>query len=164
MLNGGLVDYVLGAEPAPGVFVIGYNEDPLQQQYMNYYKMGNGPFYCFYTPYHLCHTEAPLTAARAVLFHDAAITPLGPPVCDVVTAAKRDLNAGEVLDGIGGFTCYGVLENYEVSRAEKLLPMGLAEGCTLTRGISKDKAITYDDIELPAGRLCDKLREEQNLR
>lgn len=164
MLNGGLVDYILGAEPAPGVFVIGYNEDPPQQQYMNYYKMGDGPFYCFYTPYHLCHTEVPLTVARAVLFHDAAIAPLGAPVCDVITSAKRDLKAGEVLDGIGGFSCYGMLENYEISRAENLLPMGLTEGCRLKRGISKDKAITYDDIELPAGRLCDKLRAEQDAR
>ena len=163
MLNGGLVDYILGAEPAPGVFVIGYNEDPLQQQYMNYYKMGNGPFYCFYTPYHLCHTEVPLTVARAVLFHDAAATPLAGPVCDVITTAKRDLKVGEVLDGIGGFTCYGVLENFEVSKAEKFLPMGLSEGCRLKRDIYKDHVITKNDVELPKARLCDKLREDQDL-
>jgi predicted homoserine dehydrogenase-like protein len=164
MLDGGLVDYILGAEPGPGVFVIAYNNHPIQQQYLNYYKMGQGPLYTFYTPYHLCHMETPLTVARAVLFGDPAITPEAGPVCDVITVAKRDLEAGEKLDGIGGFTCYGVLDNYDVSRKGNLLPMGLSEGCKLQTNISIDQAITYDDVELPAGRLCDKLRAEQDLR
>jgi len=162
MLNGGLVDYVLGAEPGPGVFVIGYNEDPIKQQYAHYFKMGDGPFYMFYVPYHLPHLEAPITVARAVLFGDAAVAPLGAPVCEVLTMAKRDLKAGETLDGIGGFTCYGVLENASVSRANHLLPMGLSEGCRVARDIPKDRPLSYDDVELPPGRLCDELREEQN--
>ena len=162
MLNGGLVDYILGAEPAPGIFILGYNENPIQQQYMNYYKMGDGPIYVFYTPYHICHFETPITVARAVLFKDAAAAPIGKPVCDVITAAKRDLKAGEMLDGIGGFTCYGMIENIDVSLAEDLLPMGLSEGCHLRRNIPKDHAITYADVELPPGRLADKLRAEQN--
>jgi predicted homoserine dehydrogenase-like protein len=161
LLNGGLVDYIVGAQPASGVFVLGYNEHPLQQRYLKYYKMGDGPFYVFYTPYHLCHLEVPLTVARAVLFQDAALTPLAGPVCDVITAAKRDLKAGEMLDGIGGFTSYGLLENSEVCRTENLLPMGLSEGCRLRRDIPKDQVVTYDDVELPEGRLCDKLRAEQ---
>lgn len=162
LLDTGLVDYILGAEPAPGVFVIGYNENPIQQRYLDYYKMGNGPLYVFYTPYHLCHFETPLTVARAVLFRDAAATPLAGPVCDVITIAKRDLKAGEVLDGIGGFTCYGVAENSDVCRAQKLLPMGLSEGCRLKRDIPKDQVLTYEDVDLPAERLCDRLRGEQN--
>lgn len=162
LLNGGLVDYILGAEPAPGVFVLGYNEHPIQQQYLNYYKMGDGPLYVFYTPYHLCHFEAPLTVARAAIFRDATVTPMAGPVCDVITVAKRDLKAGEVLDGIGGFTCYGMIENSEVCRAEHLLPIGLSEGCCLVRDIPTDQAITYTDVELPAGRLADKLRAEQD--
>jgi predicted homoserine dehydrogenase-like protein len=161
MMEGGLVDYVLGAEPASGVFVLGYNEDPIQRQYMNYYKMGDGPVYCFYTPYHLCHTESPLTVARAVLFHDATIAPLGPPVCDVITAAKRNLESGGVLDGIGGFDSYGMLENSDVCREYNFLPMGLSEGCRLKRNISKDQIITHNDVELPENRLCDKLWAEQ---
>lgn len=162
MLNGGLVDYILGAEPGPGVFIIGYDEHPFRKPYMNYFKMGDGPFYTFYTPYHLPHLEAPLTAARTVLFHDAAVTPLGKPVCDVITVAKRDLKAGEILDGIGGYTCFGMLENSRICQSEKLLPMGLSEKCRLTRNIFKDQVITYDDVELPEGRLCDKLRTQQN--
>ena len=161
MLDHGLVDYILGAEPAPGVFIIGYNENPIQQQYLNYYKMGDGPFYVFYTPYHLCHLEAPLTAARAVLFKDAAITPLGRPVCDVVAVAKRDLISGEKLDGIGGYMCYGVAENSDICENDKLLPMGLVEGCRLMKDVKKDQALTYRDVRLPKDRLIDALRVEQ---
>lgn len=162
MLGGGLVDYTLGAEPAPGVFVIGYNESPLQRQYMNYYKMGDGPFYVFYTPYHLCHVEAPLTVARVVLFGDVAATPLGAPVCDVIAVAKRNLKAGEIIDGLGGFCCYGMLENVDATAAENLLPQGLAEGCRVKQDIPIDQALTYADVELSAGRQCDRLRAEQD--
>ena len=162
MLDGGLVDYILGAEPGPGVFVLGYNEHPIKQYYMKYFKMGEGPLYVFYTPYHLPHLEMPLTVARAVLFRDAAVAPLGGPACDVITVAKRDLQAGEELDGIGGFTCYGMIENSDVCQAQNLLPMGLAEGCRLKKAVPRDQAITYHDVEVPEGRLCDKLRAEQN--
>jgi predicted homoserine dehydrogenase-like protein len=162
MLETGLVDYILGAEPAPGIFVLGYNEDPIQRQYLNYYKMGEGPLYVFYTPYHLCHLEVPLTVARAVLFEDAAIAPIAAPVCDVAAVAKRDLKKGEILDGPGGFAAYGVIENSEVFRADNLLPMGLSAGCRVRRDVEKDHAITYEDIAVPKDRLCDRLREEQN--
>jgi predicted homoserine dehydrogenase-like protein len=161
LLNGGLVDYVLGAEPGPGVFVLGYNEEPVKQQYMSYFKMGDGPLYVFYVPYHLPHLEVPLTVARAVLFGDAAVAPLGGPVCDVITMAKKEMRAGEVLDGIGGFTSYGMLENSPAARAEGLLPMGLSEGCRLKRDVARDQALTFDDVELPQSRLCDRLWREQ---
>jgi predicted homoserine dehydrogenase-like protein len=158
----GLVDFVLGAEPGSGAFVVGYDDDAVKKKYMSYFKMGDGPLYVFYTPFHLPHLEVPITVARAVLFGDAAVAPLGAPVCDVISMAKRDLHAGEALDGIGGFTCYGMIENSEVSLAEKCLPMGVSEGCRLTRDVVRDQAITYADVELPAGRLCDALRAEQN--
>src|SRR5207244_3342129 len=103
----------------------------------------------------------PLTAARAVLFHDAAVRPRGAPVCEVVTVAKRDLRAGERLDGIGGFTTYGAIDNSNVARAERLLPMGLSEDCVLLRDVARDEAIAFHDIELPANRLADDLFSEQ---
>ncbi len=161
LLDGGLVDYVLGAEPGGGVFILGYVDDPIQQEYLKYYKMGDGPLYVFYTPYHICHFEVPLTVARAVLFGDAAVTPLGGPVVDVVTTAKCDLKKGEQLDRIGGFACYGVTENSDICVKERLLPMGLSEGCTMVKDVPKDQVIRYSDVELPVGRLCDKLRAEQ---
>lgn len=162
LLNGGLVDYILGAEPGPGVFVLGYNDHPTVQLTLKTLKMGDGPLYVFYVPYHLPHLEAHLTMARAVLFNDATIAPIAGPVCDVITIAKRNLEAGETLDGIGGFTCYGDIENYSISRAENLLPMGLSEGCYLKRDIPINQAISYNDVRLPEGRLCDKLRAEQD--
>jgi len=160
--EGGLVDYVLGAEPHTGAFVVGFNDHPIKRQYMNYFKMGDGPLYVFYTPYHLPHVQIATTVARAVLFQDATVAPLGKPVCDVITIAKRDLKKGEPLDGIGGFTCYGMIDNHEVCRKERLLPMGLSDGCLLKANVRRDQAIAYSEIEVPEGRLCDKLWGEQN--
>ncbi len=129
---------------------------------MKYYKMGDGPLYVFYTPYHLASFEVPITAARAVLFNDAAVAPIGGPVCDVITVAKRDLKVGEVLDGIGGFTAYGMIDNTVTCQKENLLLMGLSEGCRLKRDISRDRPITYADVKMPETRLIDKLRAEQD--
>lgn len=157
-----IVDYVLGAQPGTGAFVVGYDEHPVKAQYMRYFKMGEGPLYVFYQPWHLPHLEVPTTIARAVLFHDPAVTPLSGPRCDVVTLAKRDLRAGDVLDGVGGFTSYGVIEAYAVSRAEDLLPIGLSHGCRLRHDIPKDAALRYGDVDVPRGGLVDKLRSEQD--
>lgn len=162
LLTGGYVDYVIGAEPGSGVFVVGYTDDPIAREYIRNFKLGEGPFYVFYVPWHLPHAEAPLTAVRAALFEDSAVTPLGAPMCDVLTVAKRDLAKGAMLDGSGGFTCYGVIENADVSRRERFLPMGLSEGCELLVEIAVDRPIRYDDVRLPSGRLADRLRTEQD--
>lgn len=162
LAGNGIVDYVVGvAEPAGGVFVLATQDNPIQHHYLNYYKMGEGPLYCFYTPYHLCHFEVPLTIARAVLFGDAALTPIGKPYVEVVAAAKKDLGEGEIIDGIGHYMTYGLCENADVQAAENLLPIGIAEGCRLKRDVPKDQVLTYDDVVLPEGRLVDKLRQEQ---
>ena len=159
----GSIDYLLGAEPGPGVFVIGYNENPILQQYANYLKMGDGPYYMFYVPYHLPHLETPITVARAALFQDAATAPLGAPVVEVLACAKTDLSSGTVLDGIGGYHAYGVAENASVFHAENCVPMSLLEGCTLLRDVTKDDVITADLVKFPADRVADQLRLEQNL-
>ena len=109
--------------------MVAYNDHPVKRQYMDYFKMGEGPFYVFYTPYHLPHLQIITTVARAVLFHDPTVSPQGAATCDVLTVAKRDLKAGEVLDGIGGFTCYGTIDNSDDVRAQNLLPMGLSQDC-----------------------------------
>lgn len=160
----GIVDYVVGAVPSPGVFVLGTQGNATQQHYLDCYKLGAGPLYCFYTPYHLCHFEVPFSIARAVLFHDAAIAPLAGPCVDVIATAKIDLRSGQVLDGIGGYMTYGVCENSNTVFEQNLLPIGLAEGCRLRRDVAKDHVLVLDDVELPEGRLCDKLRAEQNRR
>lgn len=162
MQGAGIVDYVVGAMPNPGIFVLGTIEDRVERHYLELYKLGPGPLYCFYWPYHLCHFEVPTTVARAAIFRDTAIAPLGEPCVDVVATAKVDLAAGAILDGIGHYMTYGLAENADVTRRERLLPMGLAEGCRLKRDVPKDQVLTYDDVELPAGRLCDRLRAEQD--
>jgi len=162
LLDGGMVDYLVGAAPGNGAYVIGYSEDPVKAAYLKYLKMGDGPLYVFYTPFHLPQLEIPLTVARAVLFGDATVAPLGGPICDAVAVAKRDLKAGGILDGLGGFTCYTLIENYDISLKENLLPIGLSEGCRLKRDVVKDRVVTYEDVELPKTRMRDSLRKEQN--
>jgi predicted homoserine dehydrogenase-like protein len=159
---GGIVDYVVGAKPSPGVYVFAEASDNMQKHYLNYGKLGEGPLYSFYVPYHLTIFEVPLSVARVALFNDVVIAPIGGPVVDVVTTAKIDLKAGETLDGLGWYMTYGLCENYDVVRAQNLLPMGSAEGCRLKRDVSKDQVLTYDDVELPTGTLTHKLRAEQD--
>lgn len=158
----GIVDYVVGAYPAPGVFILGTTDNLLQKHYLNYCKLGEGPLYLFYTPYHLCSFEPPISVARAVLFNDAAIAPLGGPMVDVVTTAKVDLKTGDVLDGLGCYKTYGLCEKYPTARKDNLLPIGVAIDCVLKRDIPKDSVLTYNDVILPEGRLVDKLRAEQD--
>jgi len=158
---GGVVDYVVGAHPAPGVFVLATHDDPAMQHMLDLYKLGGGPLYSFYSPYHLCHFEVPFSIARVVLFGDAVLQAQRPSV-DVVAFAKRELKAGERLDAIGGYMTYGQCENHAVVRAENLLPQGLAADCRLVRNVPRDAAITYQDVVVPDGRCCDELRAEQD--
>jgi predicted homoserine dehydrogenase-like protein len=158
---GGIVDYVVGAQPGPGVFCLAEHTDPRQRHYLNLYKLGEGPLYSFYTPYHLCHFEAPNTIARIVLFGDAAGQPLSGPVVEVCAVAKRNLHAGEVLDGYGHYMTYGEAVNAGEMRNGRYLPEGLVEGCRLSRDLRRDAVITYDDVVLPSGRLADRLYDEQ---
>lgn len=159
---GGVVDYVVGAKPGPGVYVMAEHDDPKQRHYLELYKLGTGPLYSFYTPYHLCHFEVPTTVARVALLGDPAIRPVGAPQVDVVTLAKTDLAAGTTLDRLGGYHYYGEAERADVTHSDRLLPVGLAEDCVLVRDLPKDTVITYDDVTVPDGRLVDRLRAEQD--
>lgn len=160
--SNGIVDFLVGAEPSNGAFVLAHTEDSMRKEYLNYLKMGDGPYYTFYTPFHLPQLEIPLTVARAVLFGDATVAPCGAPMCDSIAIAKKDLRPGDILDGLGGFAAYALIDNYATSVAEGCLPIGVAEGCTVTTTIRKDQPIGYRDVVVPDGRLIDKLRNEQN--
>lgn len=157
----GIVDYVVGADPAPGVFILGTCDDPRQKHYLNLYKLGEGPFYCFYVPFHLCHFEVPNSIARAVIFNDATIAPLGKPLVEVITAAKKDLKKGEVLDGLGEYMTYGLCENSAIARKENLLPIGLAQGAVIKKNIKKDEVVTFDDVIIDKNKLSYKLWMKQ---
>jgi predicted homoserine dehydrogenase-like protein len=160
---GGIIDYTVGP-PLVKVFCLAEHPDPKQRHYLNLYKMGEGPLYPFWIPYHLVHFEAPNAIARVVLFGDEIAPPLGGPVVEVCAVAKRDLRAGEVLDEYGMYTTYGEAVNAEEMSAARYLPEGLVEGCRMRRAVRKDEVLTYDDVELPAGRIADQLRAEQYRR
>jgi predicted homoserine dehydrogenase-like protein len=159
---GGAVDYVVYANPNPGIYCLGAHDDPKQQHYLELYKLGKGPLYSFYTPYHLCHFEVPITAARAALMGDPTVRALPTRHVEAVTTAKIDLKAGTMLDRLGGYHYYGEAEKAHIAREERLLPIGAAEGCELIRDLPMDAALTYDDVRLPPGRLVDALLEAQS--
>jgi predicted homoserine dehydrogenase-like protein len=101
-----------------------------------------------YSCYHLVAIQAPITIAKAAIDHRAVITPKGPKrSADVVTMAKKDLEAGEIIDEIGGLCVAGRIEVASVTRAEKLLPFALAAGVKVKRPIPKGGFLTYDDVE-----------------
>ncbi len=141
---GPFVDYVLGAQPDGGVFAIGRCDHPYQRGMMSYYKMGAGPFYLFYRPYHLCHVEAMAGIAEAFLDGRSLLEPSHGFRTNVYAYAKRPLACGETLDGIGGYACYGLIEN--CGEQHPGLPICLAEGVTLTRAVAKDAPILLEDV------------------
>jgi predicted homoserine dehydrogenase-like protein len=157
---GGIVDYTVGPAGVK-IFVLAEHNDPKQRHYLELYKMGPGPLYPFWVPYHLVHFETPNAIARVVLFGDNLAPPLDGPVVEVCAVAKRDLAAGEILDEYGNYMTYGEACNADEMSDGRYLPEGLVEGCRLKRAIAKDAVLTYDDVELPAGRLADTLRAEQ---
>ena len=157
---GGIIDYVVGT-PLTKVYCLAEHPDPKQRHYLNLYKMGEGPLYSFFIPYHLVHFEVPNAIARVVLFRDNVAKPLGGPVVEICAVAKRDLRAGEELDDYGMYMTYGEAVNTAEMSAQRYLPEGLVQGCTLLRDIAKDEVIRYEDVRLPPGRLADQLRAEQ---
>jgi predicted homoserine dehydrogenase-like protein len=99
-----------------------------------------------------------------VIHRDPTVAPIAGPVCEVVTVAKRDLKAGERLDGIGGFCSYGLIDNVSGARAMSALPIGLSEGRLLRRDVAKDQVLSFDDVDAIPGGLVEKLWQEQNAR
>jgi len=164
MLNGGIVDYSVGAAPHTGGFVVVHEENPYKRTQLAYYKLGDGPFYVFYTPFHLPHIQLPSTIARAVIHADPTVAPLAGPSCEVVTMAKRHLKAGERLDGVGGYCAYGLIENHAAARASNALPIAMSDDCVLLRDVGKDEVVTFNDVKMPPTRLRDELWSEQRKR
>jgi len=164
MLETGLVDFALGAAPHTGAFAVVFEDSPLKKVQLAYYKLGDGPFYVFYTPFHLPHLQIASTIGRAFIDRDATVAPLAGPVCEVVTVAKRDLKAGERLDGVGGFCTYGLIDNTSSARTMGALPIALSEGCVLRRDIAKDDVVCFGDVDGIAEGIVWKLWQEQSAR
>lgn len=160
---GGIVDYVVGPKPAPGVFIYATTEDPNSVKFLRYGKLGDGPLYSFYVPYHLLFFDIASSICRLTDFNDPVIVPMGGPVVDVITAAKVNLEKGDLIDGIGGFKTYGLCENHDIVKAERLLPMAMAMGCRVKRSIGIDQVLTYDDVEFDESGFLGKISQEQRV-
>ncbi|NMB11060.1 MAG: NAD(P)-dependent oxidoreductase [Firmicutes bacterium] len=157
----GVVDYAIG-DINPGVFVIVTTKHPRLISSLVQRDMGNGPNYLLFRPYHLCSIETPLTAAQAVIYGEATMQPFSYLTSECITVAKRNLKAGETLDGIGGYCYRGSIELAGVARQSNMLPLGLAKGAVLLEDIPKDGIITYDAVELNENSILLQLRRLQD--
>ena len=159
----GAVDYAIG-NVAPGVFIIITTSQPKISEDLRYLKIsGHGDYWSLYRPYHLANLETPISIARAVLYGDTTLATERAPVCETIAVAKRDLQAGERIDGLGGFTVYGLIERADVARADNLIPLGLIPGAALKRDVTVGQALTYDDVELNEQQTIVQLRRLQDL-
>ena len=158
----GRVDYSVGADVAPGVFVIAEMSHPRVWERMEDLKLGKGPYFTFIRPYHLTSLEVPLTCARAVLYGKADMVPLDRPVAEVCAVAKRDLQAGERLDAIGEYCYRAWIMRAEEARAARAIPCGLLTDGTVSAPIRKGELITYDNAAPPQGSRIAELRARQD--
>src|SRR5487761_2237070 len=156
----GVVDYCMG-DVAPGVFVIVRSDAPYINHEMSYLAMGPGPYFALYRPFHLASIEAPLSVARAVLDRDASL--FAPSLmAEVCTMAKKDLNPGDKIDGIGGYTVRGYADIAKDARRDNLVPIGLIEGALVQKSIKVGDLISYDQVELNESSLIVQLRRKQD--
>lgn len=162
--RGGVVDFVVGAQPGPGVYCLGEATDSQQERFLELFKLGSGPLYSLYVPYHMCHLEIPRTVASVAGFGVGLGSAMTGPRVEVCTVAKSDLSAGLELDGVGGFHLYGRMMDVVEFRSGGYVPMGIAAGSRLLRDVPLDHVLRYDDIAVPAGRVIDDLRRLQDTR
>jgi predicted homoserine dehydrogenase-like protein len=156
----GKVDYGLGI--APGVFVIFTTEHPKLVRDLQYLSMGKGPYWALYRPYHLTSLETPISIARAAIYGDTTLATDRAPSAETVAVAKRKVEAGETIDGLGGHCVYGLIETAEEARKQNMLPLGLAPGAVLKKDVEIGSPITYDDVDLDESLMIVHLRKLQD--
>ena len=148
---------------APGVFIIATSDKEDVRDLMKFLGFGDGPNYLMYRPYHLTSLEAPITIYNAVVENEPTIAPIQGQVADTITIAKRDIKAGESLDGIGSEKVYGKLTSHTRSMNEDLLPIGLITPKTVaTCDIPKDTLIEMNMVEIDERATITRLRRRQN--
>ncbi|TBW41230.1 homoserine dehydrogenase [Siculibacillus lacustris] len=158
----GVVDYTIGRGVAPGVFVVAELSHPRLMERLGDLKLGAGPYYTFYRPYHLTSLEVPLSAARAVLHGTTDMRALARPSAEVCAVAKRDLAAGERLDAIGEYTYRAFTLEYDAARAAGCLPIGLIEGGVTLAPIKRGELLTVLNAAPPSGSKIVELRRRQD--
>jgi predicted homoserine dehydrogenase-like protein len=156
----GVVDYCTG-DVAPGVFVVARTDEPYVLEEMHYLKMGKGPYYSFYRPYHLASVEAPLSVMELVIDRKATLV-AEHWTAEVAARAKRDLMPGDRIDGIGGSTVAGLIDNAEDFRRDNLVPLGVLQNATVTRTVKAGEPLTYADVALDETQTILALRRLQD--
>ncbi len=156
----GVVEFGIGV--APGVFAIITSDHPKVMRDMTYLSMGPGPYFSLYRPYHLTSLETPVSIIRAAINGESTIATEMPPCCETVTYAKKDLKVGDTIDALGGYTVYGMIEEYRIAEREQLLPIGLAPSARLIRNVPEGQPIQYSDVELNEDQLIVTLRRLQD--
>ena len=149
----GAVDYTIGKGVAPGVFCIVKPRHARVGERMTDLKVGRGPCYAIFRPYHLTSLETPLSAARAVMHRRADLAPLDHPVAECTALAKRNLAPGDKLGKIGERDYRGFAMSWIAARDLGALPLGLAEGTKVTKPIRKGEQLTYLNC-VPDGSLA----------
>ncbi len=158
----GRVDYTIGKGVAPGVFVVAEMDHPRIRERMEDLKMGKGPYFTFFRPYHLTSLEVPLTCARVVLYGRADMVPMARPVAEVCAVAKRDLAVGDVLDQIGEYCYRAWIMTAPAARDAGAIPCGLLAGARVTAPIAKGDLITRANTAVPDGSFIATLRARQD--
>jgi len=158
----GVVDYAVG-DVAPGVFTVVRHEKEVVADTLRYLKIGEGPEFLLYRPYHLTNIEVPVSVAQAFLYGKPSIAALSAPATEVIAIAKKNLKRGDFIDYIGGSTVYGGLEIYERSREHRLLPLGLCAGAELLEDVPKGSAIMEGQVELKESLLLNLRRAQERL-
>jgi len=157
----GAVDYAVG--PAPGVFIIITTDQPKIARDLRYLGLSNhGDYWALYRPYHLANLEAPITIARAVLDREVTLATYRTPVAETVACAKRDLQSGDKIESLGGYTVYGLIERADTARVEEMVPRGIVVGATVQKPIAAGQAIRASDVTLDENQTIVRLRREQD--
>ena len=157
----GVVEYVNGI--APGVFVTVTTQNEEIAYQMGYHSMGPGPLWTLYRPYHLCNLETPLTVAKIVIDGEPTIVPLDGPVSECIAVAKRDLKAGETIDGIGGYTTYGSIATAQETYEKGYVVYALVNKNTRMKcDVKKGTLLTLDMVEFDTSTQLYQVRKEQD--
>ncbi len=160
------VEYILGAQPNGGIFIVCQSNDPLQQKYLNYYKMGEGPLYLFYQHYHICHIETPNIIAKTFLF-GKTIRQSQTKLTDVFAFAKKDIPSGfKIQRSIGSDEFYGLIDMRD--NARELVPIALLENegsqrPVLKQALSKDQPLKWYDVDIPDSDLYKLYQQQEKL-
>ncbi len=154
------VDYAVG--PAPGVFVIITTDQPKIARDLKYLNLnGHKNHWALFRPYHLANLEAPISVARAVLDREVTIATYRAPVAETVACAKRDLQPGEKIDSLGGYTVYGLIERAQDALDGDMVPIGLVVGATVQKPVKAGERIRYSDASIDESQTIVRLRHEQ---